>query len=434
MSNSEKFFEAGVVAFRDKKFETAIKYLIRYRQECEKTGDTKSQHYSQSQIGIIKSYQKLGRTEEAIALCQTLTTSNNEQLRRWASKMLTQRSATSTENPNPSNTSNTSNQGNTEANTALNLDVDTDVAVDADVAADVDVAIDAEVDGQREPLKTLDGENHELVIDSSAKHRQKSQTKQTAKKSGFSNKQTLSSGLRFLGGTLLVLGGRSFLKRLAKTGFGLVLGSILLVVKSCIDDGKEEQLVSCLSRYSMACESPLYPLYEAISNEDIEEVERLTKRRKNLNKIDSEGNTILFWASVEEHCDFQSELCRLRSQEHEEIVMLLMEQGADVTATNHTEETPLHWAARVHGSGEVMRAMLNRGADVNAEDIYQITPLHWAAYYGLTTNVEILLNRGSEINAKDVDGYTALDYAMFSNLSEETIELLKQRGFVSEAY
>ena len=169
--------------------------------------------------------------------------------------------------------------------------------------------------------------------------------------------------------------------------------------------------------------SDLTPLHEAVMDGEVDTVKELAAQGKALAATDSDGNTALYWALVEDNCEVDT--CAMSAQQ-QEIVDILLTNGANVSVTNEWQETPLHFAAGTNGAQDIIRDMLNRGADVNARDDVQMTPLHWAVTYGLDENVEILLNRGADMNAKDVDGYTALDFA----ITDKSVQLLKDRGAV----
>ena len=67
----------------------------------------------------------------------------------------------------------------------------------------------------------------------------------------------------------------------------------------------------------------------------------------------------------------------VKEMERVEIVRLLMEQGADVTAKDKSLSTPLHLASSL-GNPEIVRLSIERGADITAKDGRHRTPLHIA--------------------------------------------------------
>ena len=76
--------------------------------------------------------------------------------------------------------------------------------------------------------------------------------------------------------------------------------------------------------------------------------------------------------------NYDEDLSSPISGEKVEIVQLLVEQGADVTAKDRSFSTPLHLASSF-GTPEVVRLLIERGADITAEDESRRTPLHLAS-------------------------------------------------------
>ena len=95
-------------------------------------------------------------------------------------------------------------------------------------------------------------------------------------------------------------------------------------------------------------------------------------------------------------------------------VRLLIRNGADVTARDSTDSTPLHHASS-KGSAITVDLLLQHGADVNAQNENRSTPLHLAASSRLAlegTVVRLLLRNGANIGAKDCEGRTPLEIAL----------------------
>ena len=78
---------------------------------------------------------------------------------------------------------------------------------------------------------------------------------------------------------------------------------------------------------------------------------------------------------IEDHREY---LGSTISGEKVEIVRLLVERGADVTAQDKSFSTPLHLASSF-GTPEIVRLLIERGADITAEDERRRTPLHLAS-------------------------------------------------------
>jgi hypothetical protein len=81
-----------------------------------------------------------------------------------------------------------------------------------------------------------------------------------------------------------------------------------------------------------------------------------------------------------------------------EFARMLLEREALINARYQSDMTPLHWAAQGGGRTEVLRLLLEHGADVSARDEYGSTPSELASLYGYPEIVELL----SEYCAKSV--------------------------------
>jgi ankyrin repeat protein len=100
----------------------------------------------------------------------------------------------------------------------------------------------------------------------------------------------------------------------------------------------------------------------------------------------------------------------LHFAEDEEVAGLLIENGAEVDATDIYKATPLHWAAQFGREGVAGR-LIRAGADVDARSSTKDTPLHRAAREGHDGVVNLLLRSGARIDARDRDGCTPLHLA-----------------------
>lgn len=85
----------------------------------------------------------------------------------------------------------------------------------------------------------------------------------------------------------------------------------------------------------------------------------------------------------------------------EDMVRLLLQHGADPSASSDGGWTALHNAAQ-SGHAGVATLLLERGANVNATLSNGMTPLHWAAFNGHEDVVRLLLDRDeTQLDIKD---------------------------------
>jgi ankyrin repeat protein len=95
---------------------------------------------------------------------------------------------------------------------------------------------------------------------------------------------------------------------------------------------------------------------------------------------------------------------------HTDVVQVLLEHGADVSADCCNRYTPLHVAA-IYGHAELVMLLFQHGADVSATDANECTPLHWAACRGHAEVVRVLIEHRANIVAEDNAARTPEDVA-----------------------
>ncbi|KFY24409.1 hypothetical protein V493_05248 [Pseudogymnoascus sp. VKM F-4281 (FW-2241)] len=130
-----------------------------------------------------------------------------------------------------------------------------------------------------------------------------------------------------------------------------------------------------------------------------------------LNKKNGNGQTALHYAA---------------EQGHEEIVRLLLENGAGMKVKNRYGERALHCAAR-QGQKTVVQLLLEKGADTDLKSGVGETALHYAAYCGDRELVGLLLQKGADTMAKNFSGETVLHYAALGGF-EAVVGLLLEKG------
>lgn len=107
-----------------------------------------------------------------------------------------------------------------------------------------------------------------------------------------------------------------------------------------------------------------------------------------------------------------------------EIAEILINERADVNAHRGLDKwTSLH-SAIYRKNADVVKLLLTKGAFVNSRTDNGITPLHMAVTYDSVRIVQLLLGEGADINAKDRWGKTPLDYLPTPGVKE----LLRNNG------
>src|SRR4029450_8509508 len=142
--------------------------------------------------------------------------------------------------------------------------------------------------------------------------------------------------------------------------------------------------------------APTLPLINAARNADREGVRRLVQEKADVHATEPAGTTALHWASYRD--DVES-------------AELLIKAGANVNAANDLGATPL-WTASLNGSAAMVRRLLQAGANPNATLLLGETRLMVAARSGNADVVQQLVTRGANVNARAARGQTALMWAV----------------------
>jgi len=94
-----------------------------------------------------------------------------------------------------------------------------------------------------------------------------------------------------------------------------------------------------------------------------------------------------------------------------EVRYLLATDGTDIEERGgEGGSSPLHCAAD-HGHLEASRLLLEAGADLSATTDDGRTPLHYAAQQGREDVMQLLLDHTPDVSVQDTDGRTPLHYA-----------------------
>ncbi|WP_419949062.1 ankyrin repeat domain-containing protein [Candidatus Palauibacter sp.] len=161
--------------------------------------------------------------------------------------------------------------------------------------------------------------------------------------------------------------------------------------------------------------APDSPVADAAMAGDLARVQALLADGADVSAPQGDGMTALHWAARSLNVP---------------LARLLLEAGADVTATTRIGAyTPLHLASEV-GSAEIVGLLLAAGAEQTAttEDVGGAMPLHLAAAAGDAEAVRLLLSHPGEADARERRwGQTPLMYAAARG-REEAVRALLEGG------
>jgi len=187
------------------------------------------------------------------------------------------------------------------------------------------------------------------------------------------------------------------------------------VVRSLIDRGADLNTI-CEDYDEDGCDVKWTPLHVAIYKERRDIVILLLERGADTEPRNSWDETAIYMASSRRCAD---------------IVRQLISHGADLNVECEDSDafhydvkrTPLHVAIR-DGTPPIARMLLEHGANPNAPDNLGQTALHvGSTYYG---EVELLLEYGANVDVRDKDGWTPLHEAAYHLMTEVVVVLLNR--------
>jgi ankyrin repeat protein len=110
---------------------------------------------------------------------------------------------------------------------------------------------------------------------------------------------------------------------------------------------------------------------------------------------------------------------------------IMLNKVVDINAaTNHYNETALHYAAAAYDTYYLKR-LLEKGANIEAKNNRGLTPLHMAVRASRPDNVYMLINNGSDVETKDSNGCTPLCIAAKSRRNAiKAINALISKGAI----
>jgi ankyrin repeat protein len=112
---------------------------------------------------------------------------------------------------------------------------------------------------------------------------------------------------------------------------------------------------------------------------------------------------------------------------HNKMIQLLIEHGADVNARGITGTTPLFWAV-LRGQKDDVKFLLDHGADPNLTNAFGDTPLICAVQLGYLSLVPPLVEKGADVNAQNQGQMRALGFAMQKMEDDSIVDYLKKHG------
>lgn len=151
----------------------------------------------------------------------------------------------------------------------------------------------------------------------------------------------------------------------------------------------------------------------AASSENLEIIILLVEAGANINAQDSDGNTALHHAAQWEMHDIAR--------------YLLTKCNALADIENDDDETPFDLAIHSDDTEMVRLFLDNRKVNVNRKDYMEATALHRAVEAENTELVKLLLSAGAKVNAKNCLDETPLSIAR-ENENEDIIRLLRAAG------
>ena len=167
--------------------------------------------------------------------------------------------------------------------------------------------------------------------------------------------------------------------------------------------------------YDIDIKCPKYgstPLMYAVQAGHLDCVNLLIDHGANVTATNNIGNTALHF-SVESH--------------KIDIVKLLIKNGANINAVTSTRKrSPLHRAFTRYCNTSLIIELINNGADINIQDDDGKAPLHFAMEGGLIEVASLLISKGAHLNAKTNAGNTPLHIAAITSLV--LVEQLLQLG------
>jgi len=157
-----------------------------------------------------------------------------------------------------------------------------------------------------------------------------------------------------------------------------------------------------------------YPLMQACSQGHHECVKWLRKNGADVNAINDDGYSAIFYASHHGKLDCVEALIKGKGK-------------ADINLKNKFGNTCLYKAIE-NGHFKVIQALVNGGADVNSKNNHGITPIMQSAWSGKLDSLKYLIERKAQLNDQDNKGTTttatttAISITTYTNANTNTTD------------
>ena len=154
-------------------------------------------------------------------------------------------------------------------------------------------------------------------------------------------------------------------------------------------------------------------LMKAVKSNDVSQVKELIRQGVNVSELDANGDAPLVMAAYEGLS---------------EIVRLLLEAGADVTAVDPgMKATALH-AAAYAGRTEAAKLLIEYKVEIDKQGPYNgYTALHDAIWSGHVETAKVIIAAGANLSLKNNQGQTPLEFARARG-NQELVALLEQKS------
>jgi ankyrin repeat protein len=159
-------------------------------------------------------------------------------------------------------------------------------------------------------------------------------------------------------------------------------------------------------------EAVMTALMQAVQRNDAARVRELISQGVDVSQLDENQDAPLIMAAYKGYTD---------------IVRLLLEAGADVSAVDPgMKATALH-AAAYAGRAGAARLLIEYGIDIDKQGPYNgYTALHDAVWQNNIDVAEILINAGANLNIKSHSGETPLEFAR-AKKHHKIVALIEQK-------